>query len=218
VLNFNCLVTDNQWAYQKGYSTELLLVHLTETWRDAIDSGLLVGAAFVSFKKACDCIDHDILFNKLQCQFGIRGLLLDWLTSYLTAVHGPKWAMIQILLGVFWSPTRKCPTLFVLYTSDLVGSIQSGTVHMYADDTTIYCIGKSIDEVAAALNQSLNELYGWCGRNTLTVHLKKSEYKLIHRGSFTGPHPWIYLGNKKKKLLVAQDQLEGTNLFGIHLN
>ena len=27
------LVTDNQWAYRKGRSTELLLVHLTETWR-----------------------------------------------------------------------------------------------------------------------------------------------------------------------------------------
>jgi len=83
VLNFDRLVTDSQWAYRKGYSTELLLVHLTETWRDAIDSGLVVGAAFVSFKKTFDCVDHDILLNKLQCQFGIRGLLLDWLTSYL---------------------------------------------------------------------------------------------------------------------------------------
>ena len=27
------LVTDNQWAYRKGRWTELLLIHLTETWR-----------------------------------------------------------------------------------------------------------------------------------------------------------------------------------------
>ena len=51
---------------------ELQLVHLTETWRDAIDSGLVVGAAFIDFKKAFGCVDHDILLNKLQCQFGIR--------------------------------------------------------------------------------------------------------------------------------------------------
>ena len=87
------------------------------------------------------------------------------------------------------------PTLFVLHTSDLVESVQSGTVHMYADDTTIYCMGKSIDEVAAALNQSLTELYAWCVRNKLTPHPKKSECMLIHRGSFTGPHPPIYLGD-----------------------
>ena len=61
---------------------------------------------------------------------------------------------------------------------------------MYADDTTIYCIGRSVDEVAAALNQSLTELYAWCVRNKLTPHPKKSEYMLIHRGSFTGPHPY----------------------------
>ena len=66
---------------------------------------------------------------------------------------------------------------------------------MYADDTTIYCIGKSIDEVAAALKQSLTELYAWCVKNKLTPHPKKSECMLIHRGSFTGPHPPIYLGD-----------------------
>ena len=32
------LVTDNQWTHHKGHSTELLLAHLTETWRRAIDS------------------------------------------------------------------------------------------------------------------------------------------------------------------------------------
>ena len=30
------LVTDNQWAYRKGRSTELLLIHLTETWRQIL--------------------------------------------------------------------------------------------------------------------------------------------------------------------------------------
>ena len=77
VLNSNRLVTDNQWAYRKGYSTELLLVHLTETWRHSIDSGYVVGVAFIDFKKAFDCVDHDILLNKLRCQFGMRGCLLN---------------------------------------------------------------------------------------------------------------------------------------------
>ena len=58
MLNSNRLVTGNQWAYRKGYSTELLLVHLTETWRHAIDTGYVVGVAFIDFKKAFDCIDH----------------------------------------------------------------------------------------------------------------------------------------------------------------
>ena len=179
VLNSNRLVTDNQWAYRKGYSTELLLVHLTETWRHSIDSGYVVGVAFIDFKKAFDCVDHDILLNKLRCQFGMRGCLLNWLTSYLTSrlqytvLNGQRSSLCSMSSGVPQGSVLG-PTLFTLYTSDLVASIHSGSVYMYADDTTVYCIGKTIDEVSAALNQSLEELYAWCVKNRLT-HTQRNQ-------------------------------------------
>ena len=77
------LISDKQWAYRAGYSTELLLIHLTETWRRAVDSGLVVAVAFVDFKKAFDSVCHTVLETKLEREFGIRGPLLDWLKSYL---------------------------------------------------------------------------------------------------------------------------------------
>ena len=80
----NNLVTDKQWAYRKGHSTELLLVHLSETWRTAIDANKVVAVAFVDFKKAFDCVSHAILLHKLNSQFGVQGTLLAWLTDYLT--------------------------------------------------------------------------------------------------------------------------------------
>ena len=45
----------------------------------------MVGVAFIYFKKAFDYVDHGILLNKLRCQFGICGPLLNWLTSYFTS-------------------------------------------------------------------------------------------------------------------------------------
>ena len=45
------LATDNQWAYRKGRSTELLLIHLIETLQRAIDNKLVVGAVFIDFQK-----------------------------------------------------------------------------------------------------------------------------------------------------------------------
>ena len=45
----NDLVTDRQWAYRAGYSTELLLVHLTEELRYAVGKGMFVAVAFVDF-------------------------------------------------------------------------------------------------------------------------------------------------------------------------
>ena len=55
------LISDKQWAYHAGYSTELLLIHLTETWRRAIDSGLVVAVASVDFKKAFNSVCHTVL-------------------------------------------------------------------------------------------------------------------------------------------------------------
>ena len=54
----NNLVTDKQWAYRKGHSPELLLVHLSEIWRTAIDANKVVAVAFVDLRKAFNCVSR----------------------------------------------------------------------------------------------------------------------------------------------------------------
>ena len=65
---------------------------------------------------------------------------------------------------------------------------------MYADDTTAYCIGETIDIAIAQLNKTLKEVYTWCLTNRLTPHLGKSEVMLLSKGTPTGPHAPIQLG------------------------
>ena len=106
VYKANNLVTDKQWAYRAGFSTDLLLTQLTQTWREAVDAGLVVAAAFIDFKKAFDSVSHVILEMKLERDFGISGPLLDWLKSYLrerqqsTVVNGSNSEMIPISFGI----------------------------------------------------------------------------------------------------------------------
>ena len=61
---------------------EGLLLHLTETWKEAIDNGYYVGVIFVDFKKAFDSVNRDILKRKFQA-VGICGDLYLWLCNYL---------------------------------------------------------------------------------------------------------------------------------------
>jgi hypothetical protein len=77
VFKDNNLVSDRQWAYRAGYSTELLLVHLTEEWRKLFDSGKFVAVACIDFRKAFDSVSHEILEKKLKRDFGITGTLFD---------------------------------------------------------------------------------------------------------------------------------------------
>ena len=60
------LASNRQWAYRSGHLIEYLLVHLTETWRKALDSGKFVAAAFIDFRKAFDSVSHATLATKLR--------------------------------------------------------------------------------------------------------------------------------------------------------
>ena len=56
VYKANNLVTDKQWVYRAGFSTELLLTQLTETWREDVDAG---------FRD-----DTDLFWNSSRVRFG----------------------------------------------------------------------------------------------------------------------------------------------------
>ena len=73
---------------------------------------------------------------------------------------------------------------------------------MFADDTTIYCIGTSADEATAQLNLAMHELYSWCLANKLTPHPGKSEAMLISRKTPIGPISPIFIGGHTIKWVI----------------
>eukprot|EP00794_Sanderia_malayensis_P008603 gene8603-9531_t len=65
---------------------------------------------------------------------------------------------------------------------------------MFADDTTIFCIGKELEDVIDNLNRASGELHEWCLKNRLTVHPEKTEATIIKANGFTGPLRPILFG------------------------
>ena len=70
----NNVLNNRQWCLRKDYSTESLLLHLTESWKRALDNGNEVGVIFLYFSRALDCVDHTILAAKLKA-VGVSGYL-----------------------------------------------------------------------------------------------------------------------------------------------
>ena len=55
VFTANDLASDREWAYRKGYSTDLLRTQLTEQWGKELDKGRAIAVVFMDFKRAFDC-------------------------------------------------------------------------------------------------------------------------------------------------------------------
>ena len=107
-----------------------------------MDSGKAVVLTFLDLSVAFNTIDHDILCNCLRDWFGVDGIVLWWIKSYLSN-HKQKVKLGNTFLDGFSLPygvsqgSVLSPLLFTLYTTPLSNIISSFSVthHPYADDT-----------------------------------------------------------------------------------
>ena len=53
-------------------------------------------------------------------------------------------------------------SLFSLETNDMPEAVTSGNLCLYADDTSVYCIGPKVDKACNLLNNALNKLNKCC--------------------------------------------------------
>ena len=64
------------------HSAQDVLLYVSDSLLQAIDTGQYVGAIFLDLAKAFDCVNHDILLQKLDCN-SIEGCAYEWMKSFL---------------------------------------------------------------------------------------------------------------------------------------
>ena len=62
-LHHNRLITDAQYGFVKGRSTELQLLNCSKMWINAIDSNKCVDTVYIDFPKAFDTVSHRKLLH-----------------------------------------------------------------------------------------------------------------------------------------------------------
>ena len=73
-----------QSAYRKHHSTETAMVRVLSDVLTAADTRQVTLLGLLDMSAAFDCVDHSILLQRLERNFGVSGLALQWLTSFLT--------------------------------------------------------------------------------------------------------------------------------------
>ena len=64
------------------HSTQDELLYAVDSWRKAIDARKFVVAGFLDLAKAFDCVNHDVILDKLA-HYGVVGNAHAWFESYL---------------------------------------------------------------------------------------------------------------------------------------
>ena len=191
-------------GFRPGYSTQDVLLYVTDTWRKAIDEGKYVGAIFLDLAKAFDCVNHEILLSKLS-RYNIVGDVHNWISSYLenrtqqVLYKGQLSTRGNVSIGVPQGSILG-PLLFSIYINDMPSIVLTSDMSMYADDIEMHCTGNDLATVEQNLQEDLHRIESWMISSRLKFNSKKSVVMLI------GSRQKI--GDKSIKITVSDTQLD----------
>ena len=225
-LDSNNILSDNQYGFRKGLSTSTaifeVLKNLHQNWNDKLYSGCI----FIDFSRAFDCIDHQILMEKLEL-YGFDDTALKFMKMYM---HSRKQSTI---INGFSSPLKPLtygtaqgsilgPLIFILYVNDIFNSVnQNDSTFMYADDTLLIFKGENPAVVTEKAQKAFQKVQKWCEANKLNINMDKTKYMLIRhmkvqhepefkieQGKINTVHQYDYLGMTLDDKLSMNEYLD----------
>jgi hypothetical protein len=179
-ININNILYKYQFGFREKHSTNLALITLIDKIASAIDNGDIFLGVFLDLKKAFDTVNHNILLHKLF-KYGIRGIAFNWFQDYLrgrkqfVSFNDAESSRLTIKCGVPQGSILG-PLLFLLYINDIKDVSNVVTPIVFADDTSLFIRGGSVEDTFSSLNQELIKIKDWLGANKLSLNLEKTHY------------------------------------------
>ena len=141
----NNLESNHQYGYKRGYSTETILVKVTNDILIASDKKTATVLLLLDLSSAFDTVDINRLISILFTEIGLRGTALQWFCSFLkkrtmrVKVNGAYSEIFELEFGVPQGSVLG-PILFNIYIRSIYKYIQSSgfIIKGFADDHQLY--------------------------------------------------------------------------------
>ena len=206
------ILPNSQYGFRAHRSTVLATARVEQDWKSAKQKKLHCGALFFDLSAAFDCIDADLLVEKMKI-YGAAENVLRWTKSYLSGrkqrvdFGGTSSREVDITVG---SPQGSIvsPLLFLILVADIEEWVSSGIVVGYADDTTVYCIGEDKGDVIRCLERSAIEVLDFMAATRLAANPSKTKYV-------------FFSGKCEKPIKIGKELIEESSeetLLGLSFN
>ncbi len=178
------LLSNAQSGFRTNHSTSTTLLDVQDYILKNMDDGYVTGVIFLDLKKAFDTVNHNILLQKLK-HHGVDNNELSWFQSYLNnrsqsvSVNSTLSDFEPINIGIPQGSILG-PLLFILFVNCLPKAVDTKckTV-MYADDTSLLCKAKNIDDLKVQLESCLDSVADWFKANKLTLNVDKTKFMIF---------------------------------------
>jgi hypothetical protein len=179
----NNLMPRLQSAYRRHHSTETALLRVMSDLLHGADNRCVSLLVLLDLSAAFNCVDHDILLQRLRTAFGVDGLALEWVRSFLMqrtqrVNFGGRLSSIGYLVCGVPQGSVLGPLLFLLYTAELFDVVaECGlSAHTYADDTQVYLSVPTADAWTAMQRVAVcvGRIETWMGSNRLKLNAGKT--------------------------------------------
>ena len=192
----NNILTEQQFGFRKGYSTDEAIFKLIHEVLKAQNDKSIVGSIFFDLEKAFDSVNHSLLLKKLP-YYGITGKSKLLIQSYLSN----RYQRVQlknsrtnsnVVSG--WTKINHGvpqgsvlgPLLFLLYINDLPTAVPTKTVPiLFADDTSIIMTSPNNHEFQKTISTSFQQLSKWFQENSLSLNISKTNFLQFHNKNQT---------------------------------
>ena len=184
-LEKNKLIFPKQFGFRKKHSTSDAVMTLVGDSLKAFEKDFLVMSVFIDLKKAFDTVSHKRIIDKLY-QLGIKNTELDWFSSYLKSrqqivtCNGVLSAPMEVTVGVPQGSLLGV-LLFQIIINDMAKNLRYCSTILYADDTTIYVVGKSLHFLKLKMQSDLESVSHWLSHNHLKLNVAKTKSMLLNR-------------------------------------
>lgn len=182
-LNAFNILSNSQYGFRQGKSTEDAILELTKNITNSIDNKRKTLCIFLDLKKAFDTVSVPILLRKLE-KVGIRGsffnLIADYLNNRSQRVKLDQNTFSSDLLSTGYGVPQGSvlgPTLFLIYINDLTDlKLANGQVISYADDTALLFQDIDWPRVFDKAERGLRVVNTWLNTNSLALNTSKTNY------------------------------------------